>query len=90
MADVERHLSVIQAAENILEANLKRAERLRQAILKQAFQGKLVLQDPSDEPASALLARIEAERAESFGRSRSHKPRKGRRTAAGEYQRVLL
>lgn len=40
-----------------------RCARLRQSILKWAFEGKLVDQDPNDEPADVLLARIRAERA---------------------------
>ena len=52
------------AAERLVEADLARAARLRQAILKRAFAGALVPQDPTDEPASALLARIRTARAE--------------------------
>jgi type I restriction enzyme S subunit len=64
VAEVERRLSVVDELEAIIAANLKRAERLRQAILKRAFEGKLVPQDPTDEPASVLLERIRAERAQ--------------------------
>jgi type I restriction enzyme S subunit len=58
VTEVERHVSVIDELEAVAEANLKRAERLRQAILKRAFEGKLVPQDQSDEPAGVLLERI--------------------------------
>jgi len=58
VAEVERRLSVVAEIEAAVAANLKRAARLRQAILKRAFAGRLVPQDPTDEPASALLARI--------------------------------
>lgn len=44
----------------LLDSQLADAPRLRQAILKSAFEGKLVDQDPDDEPASVALARLRA------------------------------
>jgi type I restriction enzyme S subunit len=62
VAEIERRLSVVDELDTMIAANLKRAERLRQSILKRAFEGRLVPQDPSDEPASVLLERIRRER----------------------------
>jgi type I restriction enzyme S subunit len=60
VAEVERRLSIVAGAEAQVDANLRRADRLRQSILKQAFSGQLIPQDPNDEPVSVLLERIRA------------------------------
>jgi type I restriction enzyme S subunit len=75
VAEIERRLSVVEEVEAQVEAGLKRAARLRQSILKQAFEGRLVPQDPSDEPAEALLERIRSERAGSEKKSKNEKAR---------------
>lgn len=59
---VEEIFSRIDALETWCRTELARSASLRQSILKATFSGKLVPQDPSDEPASALLERIRAER----------------------------
>jgi type I restriction enzyme, S subunit len=59
---VEDQLSVVDHLEADLDAKLKAAQSLRQSILRHAFTGQLVPQDPHDEPASELLKRIAAER----------------------------
>lgn len=63
VAEVERLESQINSSATACERNLARLARLRQSVLKWAFEGKLVDQDPTDEPASVLLDRIRAERA---------------------------
>lgn len=62
VAEVERRFSIIAELEGLIEASLKRAEKLRQSILREAFAGRLVSQDPNDEPASVLLERIRFEK----------------------------
>lgn len=49
------------------ERSLKQVAAQRKNVLKAAFAGQLVSQDPNDEPASELLARIRAERASNAG-----------------------
>lgn len=60
---IEAAFSRSSSIERWCETELARSAALRQSILKEAFAGRLVPQDPDDEPASELLARIRAERA---------------------------
>ena len=61
---VEGRLSVIEHLEADLEAKLKSAQALRQSILRHAFTGQLVPQDPKDEPAVERLKRIAVQSSE--------------------------
>jgi len=62
VSEIERHFSIADKIEQTIEKSLKESERLRQSILKKAFEGKLVEQNPEDEPAEKLLERIRAEK----------------------------
>jgi type I restriction enzyme, S subunit len=61
--EVERLESVQNSTRKSVSTELVRIRRLRQAILRWAFEGRLVDQAPADEPADVLLARIRAEHA---------------------------
>ena len=78
----ELHLSVADEAASALSGSILRCTRLRQSILKWAFEGRLVDQDPTDEPASKLLERINAARASELVRSPNQRPR--RKTRKGK------
>jgi type I restriction enzyme S subunit len=58
---VEEALSRMDHAEATLNVQARNARALKQSILKAAFEGRLVRQDPNDEPAADLLARIAGE-----------------------------
>ena len=76
VAEVERQLSFVEACERAVDVGLARSAGLRRSVLKAAFEGRLVPQDPSDEAASVLLDRIRAERA-----AQSVAKRRARQTA---------
>jgi type I restriction enzyme S subunit len=83
--EIDRRLSIVDEIEAEVEANLKRAARLRQAILKRAFEGRLVPQDPTDEPADKLLERIKALR-DNLGDTRRRSPRARTQTSTSARQ----
>ena len=73
---VDDKISVIDQIENTITTSLRQAEAMRQSILKKAFSGQLVPQNPDDEPASVLLARIRAERDAQQPATRRGRPRR--------------
>ncbi len=78
---VEGQLTVIDHIEAEIDGQLLKADSLRQSVLKKAFAGELVPQDPRDEPASVLLDRIKAER-EKAAKNNHAKKTKKRKAAA--------
>jgi type I restriction enzyme S subunit len=77
---IDRDFSFIDETEKVITQSLELTGHLRRSILNSAFKGKLVPQDPSDEPAEKLLERIKEERKKSMGekdinRKRKNKPR---------------
>lgn len=60
--EIEKRFAVADEVEKVVEDNIEKAKQLKQSILKKAFEGRLVPQDPTDEPASTLLEKIKQER----------------------------
>jgi type I restriction enzyme S subunit len=77
---LESQFSVIENLEQTIESGLQKSEALRQSILKKAFEGKLVPQDPNDEPATELLKRIQAEKKKYMEEQKQQKKRKPKNT----------
>ena len=72
---IEKHFSIIDKLDSVVQNSIKESKRLRQSILKQAFEGKLVEQDPNDESAEILLEKI-AKAKEEYKKEMSKRKRK--------------
>ena len=62
VAKIEESFSLIEKNEILIDKLLLQYSQIKNSILKQAFEGKLVPQDPNDEPAEVLLQRIREEK----------------------------
>ncbi|WP_407274920.1 restriction endonuclease subunit S [Dickeya ananatis] len=80
-------LSALYLQEQSIELSLKQCAAQRQNILRAAFAGQLVPQDPTDEPASRLLERIRVKRAE---QAKQPKPRKTKKKESSTVARKLV
>lgn len=77
---LDQQVETARLQEVSIEYGLKQAAAQRKNILKAAFTGQLVPQDPNDEPASMLLERIRATRAQNAD-TRKKRGRKTKETA---------
>ena len=64
-------------------------KKLRQKILDLAIRGKLVPQDPNDEPASVLLERIKAEKEQLIKDGKIKRSKKSASSDTSPYENVL-
>ena len=76
---LDEQFEAIGRNEREIDVALQRSEALRQSILHRAFTGRLVPQDPADEPASQLLARLRAIKSNALATKSTVKTLKRRR-----------
>lgn len=76
------HVDALEQQEDAMELSLKQSYAQRQNILRAAFSGQLVPQDPNDEPASVLLERIRAEKSERVKQPKGRKTKKQKEITA--------
>lgn len=81
LIQLELQLEALDRQEKSVELGMSQSAAQRKNILKAAFSGQLVPQDPADEPASVLLARIRAERLEREKQPKLRKAKKQKEIA---------
>lgn len=81
-AILKEQLDSVDQQRVAIDQSLKQSNAQRQNILRAAFAGQLVPQNPNDEPASGLLERIRAERAERAKLPKVHKTKQHKEIAA--------
>ncbi len=82
LMEIERQYSTMNHIEAAIDSDISKSITLRQSILKKAFSGELVEQDPDDEPASVLLDRIKAEKERDSKNGETNKKTRKKRKAA--------
>ena len=68
--EIEKRFAVADELEKAVNEGLEKADKLKQSILKKAFEGKLAPQNPNDEPASVLLERIKKSQTPTKGKKK--------------------
>lgn len=80
VAEAEERLRLAEVTLRSLDPLRRRLDLLRQTVLAEAFAGRLLPQDPNDEPAKQLLKRIAEDRAAAKSAARARKPRTAAKT----------
>lgn len=81
VSELNDHLLIIRRLDEAIQIARARAASLEGSLFEAAFDGKLVDQDPTDEPADVLLARIRAQREGAAAAAKTGKPRAVEATA---------
>jgi type I restriction enzyme S subunit len=85
--EIETYYSILDNMESTISHSLNQTSGIRQSILKKAFEGRLVPQDPNDESASILLERIRAEKSKN---EREKKLEKKNRFVKEQYRQMRI
>lgn len=86
---VRKQFDAVESASAQINRDIENAETTRQSILRDAFHGKLVQQDPRDEPTCELLKRIAAAREAEKNAKKTNRPIRKRPKMSDEKRKLL-